>query len=287
MDSGVVVISDLRRRELDRAGTTVIRVQFADRVRACFNMVVVFYQSRSIRYPAGYFAVATLLNAEVSAHDARFLNLTFSTLRYLPQVVTVQAGGPIIERSARQLDGTLNGRRFAEDFRLLAEDEFDEIVGQSFFPQDHHVYEARGLDETSDGKRERVERETWLRTTLARSLALPIYKYRCAISGQQMLSRDGRTTGLHVCHVTSVAFGGFDVAANLVLFCPDFHTRYDTGTIDILDDYTWVPIGNNQDDVVRNWQGPRQLFVPDKAEHRLNREYLAAHRLEMLRRYGG
>ena len=81
--------------------------------------------------------------------------------------------------------------------------------------------------------------------------------------------------------------GGPDAPSNLFVASPDFHARYDAGTIDILDDYSWTPVGPHQDDIIRNWAGPRTLLVPEDPEKRLAPKFLQAHRESVRKRYVG
>jgi hypothetical protein len=239
MSRGALVIGDLRRYDFDNMRIAYVRSKFSERVGASLGNSVVLYQSRSSRYQAGYFAVATLLEADVAAQRPSYISLMFDKPVYFRAPVPVQVSGPIIESYVRNDKGGLHGRRFAEDFRNLLDGEFDELIsGQQFFQQDAYRY-AEGLVEATEERiRQRVSRESWQRSIRARTVALPVYKFACAITGQKLLSRNGRVTGLQVCHVQSVAFGGLDICSNLVVLCPDFHVRYDQGSIDILDDYS-------------------------------------------------
>jgi 5-methylcytosine-specific restriction endonuclease McrA len=210
--------------------------------------------------------------------------LIFDKPVYFKYVVPVQVSGRIVESYVRNDKGGLHGRRFAEDFRVVSEEDFVDLVsGQYFIIQEPERY-AEGLVE--ERIRQRVARESWLRSVKARDLALPIYQFACAITGQKLLSRSGHITGLQVCHVLSVASGGLDICSNLIVLCPDFHIRYDHGSIDILDDYTWIPVGTRHDPVVANWMGPRKLFVPEESSFRLDHSFLAAHRQDVQLRQG-
>jgi hypothetical protein len=286
MPRGLLVIGDLRRYDFDNMRMAYVRSQFSERVGACLGYSVILYQSRSRRYLPGYFAVATLLEADMAAQRPGYISLMFDKPVYFRDPVPVQVNGPITESYVRNDKGSLHGRRFAEDFRTLLDLEFDELVsGQQFFHQDIYRY-ADGLVETEERIRQRVARESWQRSIKARSIALPAYQFACAITGQKLISRNGQMTGLQVCHVLSVASGGLDICSNLVVLSPDFHVRYDQGSIDILDDYTWVALGDTHDPIVLNWKGPRKLYVPEDRSLRLDPRFLAAHRRDVVLRQG-
>jgi hypothetical protein len=145
MTYGVLVISELRRRQFDERFIGLVRVQFGERVSAYLNKEVILFQSGRKKFPAGYFAVAILLDAGVSAVDARFLYLTFSRPTYFRNVVPVHSTGLIVESAVRNADGQLNGRKFSEDFRTLREDEFLELTGESHFLQTRPPHHFDGL----------------------------------------------------------------------------------------------------------------------------------------------
>lgn len=286
MANGVVVINENRRQDFDKFRLVSVRIQFAERVQSCMGQEVVLYQSRSATHQSGYFAVAKLLDADVSVNRRNYLSLIFGPPFYLHKPVPLQFDGQVIERFLQSERGGLHGRKAAEDFRTIHGVEFNAIVGSQPFENPTLNYNSDGLAEVEEKIRERVARETWLRSTTVRAVTLPVYNFQCAISRQKLLSLDGGRSGLQVCHAKSFAAGGPDEIINLFPLTPDFHSRYDEGTIDILDDYSWVPVGNYQDAIVRDWEGPRQLIVPENPDFRLNPHYLAAHREEVFLRYG-
>ena len=284
MGFGVVVINENRRPGFDGRRLASVRVQFAERVHLCLNEDVILYQSKSRLYGAGYFAVAQLLDADVSIENSGNLSLVFGKPTYFKEPIALQNNGVIIETHLRNDKGDLHGRRAAEDFRAILDTEFREIVAGGYFLQEPGEHNSGGLEDVEERLRLRVAQESWLRSVRIRTTALPVYDFKCAITKQSLPSLDGLRSGLHVCHAKSVASGGPDTSSNLVVFCPDFHTRYDQGTIDILDDYTWMPIGKHHDEIVANWSGPRKLFVPENPEFRLDAKFLAAHRKEIAAR---
>lgn len=286
MANGVVVISEVRRKEFDERRLVSVRIQFVERVQSCIDQEVVLYQSRSATHPSGYFAVAKLLDGDISVNRRNYLSLTFAAPVYLRTPVSLQADGHVLESYVISEKGGVHGRRASEDFRTIPAVEFNAIVASEIFEHSPLNYNADGLAEVEKRIRERVARESWLRSTKVRAMALPVYDFQCAISRQKLLSIDGSRSGLHVCHAKSVAAGGPDEITNLVPLSPDFHSRFDEGTIDILDDYSWMPVGKHHDAVVREWKGPRQLIVPKNPAFRLDRNFLAEHRQEIFMRYG-
>lgn len=287
MAYGVVVINENRRHAFDMYRVALVRIQFADLVQACFKQEVILYQSKSRDYPAGYFSVATLLDADVATISHKHLCLALSEPRPLSAPVPLLADGRFAERYIQNLKGGgINGRRAAEDFRHIPANEFNAIVASESFVRETLALDFPGLSETEQRIRTRVATESWQRSIQVRATALPPYDFKCAITEQKMLSLDGYRSGLQVCHVRPVTLGGPDICSNLFVCCPDFHSRYDQGTIDILDDYSWLPIGRHHDAVVANWHGPRKLFVPADPASRIAPEFLAAHREEILRRHG-
>jgi hypothetical protein len=97
MSRGVLMIGDLRRHHFDNTRTAYVRSQFLERVGACLGDKVVLYQSRSTRYGAGYFAVATLLDADVAIHKPGYISLIFGKPVYFRNMEAVHASGHIIE----------------------------------------------------------------------------------------------------------------------------------------------------------------------------------------------
>lgn len=287
MPHGVMVINELKRAAFDARRIALVRIQFAVLIRDCFGHEVILYQNRSQDYQSGYFAVVTLLDADVSRGSPKCLSVILTKPRYLTTPVPLKSGDHVAEHYIKNVhDNGINGRRAAEDFRLITTAEFNGILAQQDFESDPLVRDFPGLAEAEDRIRERVASESWLRSVKVRAIALPPYEFSCAITRQTLPSLDGTRSGLEVCHAKSVASGGPDIAANLFPCCPDFHSRYDQGTIDILDDYSWVPIGDFHDPIVLNWHGPRRLFVPKNPTLRLAPEFLAAHRQEIFDRFG-
>ena len=286
MGYGVLVINENRRHAFDMYRVALVRTQFAELVEACFGQEVILYQSKTRDYSPGYFAVATLLDADVATHSPKHLSLAFSQPRHFSAPVPLVVGDRVAERYLQNLRGDrINGRRAAEDFRHIPANEFSAIVALDF-EQATRAFDFPGLSQTEQRIRSRVATESWLRSVDVRAIALPAYDFKCAITRQEMLSLDGYRSGLQVCHVKSVASGGPDIGSNLFACCPDFHSRYDQGTIDILDDHSWVPIGRHHDPIVTNWPGPRKLFIPADPAFRIAPEFLAAHREDILLRYG-
>lgn len=101
--------------------------------------------------------------------------------------------------------------------------------------------------EDDENVRQRVWKQAWHRDLAIRAEALSLYAFRCALTGQRLLGLDGLTTGLAVCHAKPVELGGPDTMPNLLVATLDFHYRWNSGTIDVLDDFTWVPVGPYQD----------------------------------------
>ena len=265
----------------------LVRTQFAELVQACLGQDVILYQSKARDYSRGYFSVATLLDADVATHSPNHLSLAFSQPRYFSAPVPLVVGERAAERYLQNSRADrINWRRAAEDFRHIQANEFNAIVAPDDFEHATPAFDFPGLSETEQRIRTRVATESWLRSVSVRAIALPAYDFKCAITAQEMLSLDGYRSGLQVCHVKSVASGGPDIGSNLFACSPDFHNRYDQGTIDILDDHSWVPIGRHHDPIVTNWRGPRKLFVPADPAFRIASEFLAAHREDILLRYG-
>jgi hypothetical protein len=286
MSHGVIVIQELRREKLDRLGFTLVRLLFAERVVECLHQRVVLYQSRSRKYEAGYFATATLIDADVYVSDAKRLFLTLVDIEPLNEILPFTSEGVIIESYVRNESGGLHGRRFSEDVRLISDAEYDAMVSGSLYLQSGVENKAPGMDDPNMGSRLRVVKEAWARDMHFRGEVLPTYQYQCAITRQKLVSYNGLSSGLIVCHAHAVADGGKDVLSNAVLLSPDFHHRWDSGAIDILDDYTWVPLGSHQDPIVAEWVGPRSLLVPDNPDDRLSADSLRAHREQVRRRQG-
>lgn len=238
MPHAVIVVQEARRDKLDRMGFTFVRLQFAQRVAECLNHRVVLYQSRSDKYEPGYFATATLIDAGVYVLDERLLYIVVSDLQLLEAVRPLSSFSRIIESRVRKPDGSLHGRRFSDDFRMIGDDEFEELTSASLYTQVSLQHAADGYSDEAPF-RTRIERTQWARDAEVRSRVL-----------------------LH------------------------FHYRWDNGIIDILDDYTWVPIGLRQDEIVANWKGPRKLFMPKDSGSRLSPESLIAHRKEVRSRSG-
>jgi hypothetical protein len=277
MAAVVFMVREERRERFDRDGIVLFRKQYGGLVMGAIGAVAVLYQSsRTDRGTGGYFAMGIIEAVEVYALAPEYFYAKISQVMDLAPSVPVRANAPVIEASVRNAQGGLNGRRFARDVRPLPDDEMRAIIGNVIPPQpvDADLWGRKGFDEP----RRRVASSAWLRNASVRQAVLVAYEGRCAISGEGLLSPDGLSNGLHVCHIVDVAFAGRDLVSNLILLSPDFHWRYDKGTIDILDDYSWVPIGPHHDTVVRDWNGARRVFVPRTVQHRLDSEFLAAHR---------
>jgi hypothetical protein len=73
MSFGVLMIRDSRRYDFDNLRSAYVRSQFAERVDGCLGNEIVIYQSRSRKYQPGYFAVATLLDADISVQQLGYI----------------------------------------------------------------------------------------------------------------------------------------------------------------------------------------------------------------------
>ncbi|WP_127754561.1 hypothetical protein [Devosia sp. 1566] len=217
---------------------------------------MLLYQSRSNKYPSGYFASAWLTHADLDMSKPNYLVLRLADIVEFREPVPVPAGGPVPESYARHDDGKLHGRRFAEDFRFIPSGEFSAILALNDFDQPPTSLEPSGMLENDDTVRQRVWGSAWHRDLAVRTEALPLYNFQCAFSGRRLLSVDGRTTGLEVCHAKPVEWGGPDTLSNLLVATRDFHYLWDSGVIDILDDHTWVVVGSSRDPNIASRKGP-------------------------------
>ena len=286
-EAHAVVVINEQRRPLLRNNVTLVRAQFADRVIRCAGARVLLYQSRSNKYPSGYFASAWLTHADLDMSKPNYLVLRLADIVEFREPVPVPAGGPVPESYARHDDGKLHGRRFAEDFRFIPSAEFSAILASNDLDQPPTSLEPSGMLENEDAVRQRVWRSAWHRDLAVRTEALPLYNFKCAFSGRRLLSVDGRTTGLEVCHAKPVEWGGPDTLSNLLVATRDFHYLWDSGVIDILDDQTWVVVGSIQDPVIASRKGPQTLFIPSDPEHQLDPQFLRAHREHVSLRFSG
>jgi len=112
MGYGVLVINENRRHAFDMYRVALVRTQFAELVEACFGQEVILYQSKTRDYSPGYFAVATLLDADVATHSPKHLSLAFSQPRHFSAPVPLVVGDRVAERYLQNLRGDrINGRR--------------------------------------------------------------------------------------------------------------------------------------------------------------------------------
>ncbi|WP_131798335.1 HNH endonuclease signature motif containing protein [Devosia elaeis] len=273
----VIRIDPKDRGDLERQGWCFVRSQFRKLAQECEGCAALLYQTARHSdvddKSVGYFAQAKLgiLSAGVEP-DGRF-KLSLHEVSYLSPTMQIRLSGRS-EPHLASSNSTLRGWTAAQDIRLIPQNDFLSIATAGTFGEEGQrpfVPQAITVPRFVSRTQRARDPDFTHRVYIA-------YRGRCAISGLRLIHADGLCT-LEAAHLYPYSLEPRnDVQAGLLL-APNFHGRYDHGSLVINDDYTWTPIV--EDEETRMLVDRRLLLPLDESDWpdieliRRNRERIA------------
>ena len=259
--------------------------------RTAGNWVIL--QSRWGERQACYHAVTKVekIIPEPGGHG-RFLAL-FEPGSYLEfgRDVPLQVGGQAVDRGLPGPDGRHHKGRATQPVRLIANEDFNRIIGLGLIGADEllpRVDEDEFLSgwapEEQEAGLDMVDRATVLvsrtvRDRQFRKRVLDVYDRRCALTGMRLINGGGRAEA-QAAHIMSVEAGGPDKVTNGIALSGTAHWMFDRGLISLSDagGILLSPKINDIDSVQRLIHPDRRARLPTLDTLRPHPAYLAWHR---------
>ncbi len=267
--------------------------QYLNRVEACIDDWIVYYEPRKVVDTRGYFAVAKIQRV-IPDPSAPGMYLALiepqSYLDFANPVPFTDSTGPV-ERSLLNEQGRISGRAQSA-VRALSPDDFKRIVdlgleeNAPLLPRVGELQPLSNFEEEQapfifDQQRERANFtiSRIVRDRVFRQIVLRAYDQRCAITGLRLINGRGRAE-VAAAHIRPVEAGGPDIVNNGIALSGTAHWMFDRGLIGLSDDLQiLVSRQANDPDAVRaliNQSG--RALPPLRSSDRPHPHFLSWHR---------
>ncbi|TIS95616.1 HNH endonuclease [Mesorhizobium sp.] len=220
---------------------------YLNRVEACVNDWIIYYEPSKVNDTCGYYAVAKVQQIIPDPVTPDMYLALIEPGTYLDFVNPVPFNGPngLVERGLFNDQGRISGRAQAA-VRPISPADFNRIIDLGL---DTNELLLPRVDEAGTGfqdeqapfefeqSRDRVSYigSRIVRDRIFRRIVLRAYDERCAITGLKLINGGGRAE-VSAAHIRPVEMNGPDVINNGIALSGTAHWMFDRGLISLSDD---------------------------------------------------